>query len=106
MLLSPLHSLNYVLEAVIHAPIDHNLSTVEETEWSNTVVDLHHDNVSKVGDIAAVEVGIGVGVEPAALDEVQDREPGLCGGVGRGEDVREEAVLSYGEPQAWLVGKV
>ena len=106
MLLGPLQPLNHVLQSVVHAPVQDDLPAVEKAEGPNAVVDLHHDDVSKVGNVAAVEIGVGVGIEAAALDEVHDRKPRVDGGVGRREDVGKETIFSHGEPLAWFVGKV
>ncbi|WDK17654.1 hypothetical protein CGRA01v4_08936 [Colletotrichum graminicola] len=91
--LQPLQPLDLVLQAVVQARPVLNLLALQETIGPDAVVDLDHQNVSKHGQIAAVEVGVGEGLEAPALDEVQDRQLRLGRRVGRREDVEVQAVL-------------
>src|SRR3569833_495612 len=87
VLLDPLQALDLVLETVVQAPVVHNLSALQETERANSVVDLDDHDATERSQLAAVEVGIGVGLEAAALDEVQNRQFRLRRSVGRSKDV-------------------
>jgi plastocyanin domain-containing protein len=72
MLANPFHPLNHVLQAIVEASISLDLAAVKEAIRSDSIVDLNNYNVAKVGNVGAVEVGVGVRAEPSALDKIHD----------------------------------
>ncbi len=81
MCLQPLQSLDLVLQPSVQAALCLDFLALQEAKWPNAIVHLDDDNASILCKVTGVEVGVGVGLEPATLDEVHDRQLGLVGSI-------------------------
>ena len=95
MLLHPLKNFTLVLESDIGVTICLNFLAREEPVRPDSVVKRHNDNVQfrSSDEPRTIEVGVGIAIEAAALDEdIYRKLRRRCGSRGS-IDIEEQAVL-------------
>lgn len=89
----PLERFHLVPETVVGRRVAADIG--QEAVQANAVVEVddHHAALGRLDESRPVIVGIGVGIEAAALYEEEDGQLGRRSGVGRPVDVQEQAVF-------------
>jgi hypothetical protein len=95
ILLNPLQGLDLIFETVVDTAALDNLVCSQESIRTNTVVEVHDDNivVARFYETRAIVVRIRVCVESTALNEEVDGQRVVRSGIRRSKDIDEKTIL-------------
>ena len=105
VLLDPLQGFPLVSKAVVGCTTSEDLRTGQESVGTYSVVEGDNDNVQLAGcdQAAPVVVGVGIYVEPAALNKEEDWQLRVWRRRGRGVNIQKQAILAHGS-RGWASG--